>query len=77
MCSKLQCAEVIYNDGNRSSNLGILAHVSDAQAIAFSFPHQATALKNNSKKQLRNKRQYIYPFEMKATARGTRREREK
>lgn len=30
-----------------SSYLGILAQVSDAQAIAFSFPHQATALENN------------------------------
>ena len=28
----------------KESNLGIRAQVSDAQAIAFSFPHQATAL---------------------------------
>lgn len=75
MCSKVQSAEVIYSDGNRGSNLGILAHVSDAQAIAFSFPHQATALKKHFKKATQYKRQYIYPFEMKATARGTRRKR--
>jgi len=25
------------------TNLGILAHVSEGQAIAFSFPHQETA----------------------------------
>ena len=30
------------------ANLGILAHVSDAQAIAFNLPHQATALKNKT-----------------------------
>ena len=31
------------------TNLGILAQVSDAQAIAFSFPHQATALEIQTK----------------------------
>lgn len=30
------------------ANLGILAQVSDAQAIAFNFPHQATALKKEN-----------------------------
>lgn len=29
-----------------NTNLGILAQVSEAQAMAFSFPHQATALGN-------------------------------
>jgi len=29
----------------KSTDLGILAQVSDAQAIAFNLPHQATALK--------------------------------
>uniref|UniRef100_A0A2P2KX81 Mediator of RNA polymerase II transcription subunit 16 isoform X2 n=1 Tax=Rhizophora mucronata TaxID=61149 RepID=A0A2P2KX81_RHIMU len=32
-------------NGGFALELGILAHVSDAQAIAFNFPHQATALK--------------------------------
>jgi len=31
------------------TNLGILAHVSEAQAIAFSFPHQETALDRKSR----------------------------
>jgi len=31
----------------KSRNLGILAHVSAAQAIALSFPHQETALHKN------------------------------
>lgn len=36
----------------KTPNLGILAHVSEAQAITFSFPHQATALlKQNKTKQ--------------------------
>jgi len=30
--------------GNKNTNLGILAQVSAAQAMAFSFPHQETAL---------------------------------
>lgn len=34
---------------NQKTNLGILAHVSDAQAMAFSFPHQATALAKKTK----------------------------
>jgi hypothetical protein len=32
-------------NGGLAVELGILAHVSAAQAIAFSFPHQETALK--------------------------------
>lgn len=34
--------------GINYANLGILAQVSDAQAIALSFPHQATALKRTN-----------------------------
>jgi len=33
-----------------STDLGILAQVSDAQAIAFSLPHQATALEKHKLK---------------------------
>jgi len=33
-----------------STDLGILAQVSDAQAIAFNLPHQATALKKQTLK---------------------------
>lgn len=32
------------------SDLGILAQVSDAHAMAFSFPHHATALGKKKKK---------------------------
>lgn len=34
----------------KSTDLGILAQVSDAQAIAFNLPHQATALKKQTLK---------------------------
>jgi|EndMetStandDraft_8_1072994.scaffolds.fasta_scaffold8805141_2 hypothetical protein len=34
----------------KSTDLGILAQVSDAQAIAFSLPHQATALEKHTLK---------------------------
>lgn len=38
-----------YHKLTRGPNLGILAQVSDAHAMAFSFPHHATALSEPKK----------------------------